>query len=52
MLVIFVNTKGGGKQSDSTSLGAQVINGIALEMEPKPEAQVADACYKQSRFSP
>lgn len=38
MLVIFVNTKGGGKQSGSTSLGAQVINEIALETEPKPEA--------------
>lgn len=40
-----VNTKGESKQSSSTSLRAQVINGIALKTEPK---QVAQGTYESS----
>lgn len=39
MLVISVNTKGGGRQSNSTSHTAQVIHEIALKTEPKQAAQ-------------
>lgn len=55
MLVISANTEGGGKQSDSTLLRAQVIHILALRTEPKQAAQmsygVVDPSYKPIRFS-